>query len=66
MLSHRVVQPSDVERIYQSTIPTLGPLPAGWEMRISSDGRSYFLDHGAKTSTWDGIYYIADLYNYLL
>lgn len=50
---YQVVHPSDIERIYQSTIPTLGPLPAGWEMRVSPDGRPYFLDHGAKTSTWD-------------
>lgn len=48
-----MVNASDVERIYQSTVPTLGPLPAGWEMRVSPDGRPYFLDHGAKTSTWD-------------
>jgi E3 ubiquitin-protein ligase NEDD4 len=50
---YQVVQPSDVERIYQGTVPSLGPLPAGWEMRISPDGRPYYLDHGAKTSTWD-------------
>ena len=52
---YQVAQPSDVERIYQSTVPSLGSLPAGWEMRISPDGRPYFLDHGAKTSTWDGM-----------
>lgn len=50
---YQVLQSSDVERIYHSTVPSLGPLPAGWEMRISPDGRPYFLDHGAKTSTWD-------------
>lgn len=52
---YQVRQPSDVDQIYQSTIHSLGPLPAGWEMRISPDGRPYFLDHGAKTSTWDGM-----------
>ena len=48
-----ITQASDVDRIYQESIHALGPLPAGWEMRISPDGRQYFLDHGAKTSTWD-------------
>ncbi len=50
---YKVVNAGDVENIYQSTIETLGVLPAGWEMRITADGRPYFLDHGAKTSTWD-------------
>ncbi|TFK74857.1 HECT-domain-containing protein [Pluteus cervinus] len=27
-------------------------LPAGWEMRFTSEGRSYFLDHNTRTTTW--------------
>lgn len=50
---YTVTNNADVERIYQSTIPALGALPTGWEMRVSPDGRPYFLDHGAKISTWD-------------
>ncbi|KAJ7212062.1 hypothetical protein GGX14DRAFT_447230 [Mycena pura] len=31
----------------------LGPLPSGWEMRLTSTGRVYFVDHNTKTTTWD-------------
>jgi E3 ubiquitin-protein ligase NEDD4 len=31
----------------------LGPLPAGWEMRLTSNARVYFVDHNTKTTTWD-------------
>ncbi len=37
----------------QQTAATLGPLPAGWEMRITANGRFYFVDHNAKITTWD-------------
>ena len=29
------------------------PLPHGWEMRKSKDGRKYYVDHNTKTTTWD-------------
>ncbi|THV00829.1 HECT-domain-containing protein [Dendrothele bispora CBS 962.96] len=32
---------------------TLGPLPSGWEMRLTSTNRVYFVDHNTKTTTWD-------------
>lgn len=31
----------------------LGPLPSGWEMRLTTSGRVYFVDHTTKTTTWD-------------
>jgi len=31
----------------------LGPLPSGWEMRLTSQARVYFVDHNTKTTTWD-------------
>jgi E3 ubiquitin-protein ligase NEDD4 len=31
----------------------LGPLPSGWEMRLTSTGRVYFVDHNTKTTAWD-------------
>ncbi|KAG6376092.1 hypothetical protein JVT61DRAFT_2064 [Boletus reticuloceps] len=31
----------------------LGPLPSGWEMRLTSTARVYFVDHNTKTTTWD-------------
>jgi len=34
-------------------ITQLGPLPSGWEMRLTSTARVYFVDHNTKTTTWD-------------
>ncbi|KAL2313625.1 E3 ubiquitin-protein ligase pub3 [Schizosaccharomyces pombe] len=31
----------------------LGPLPSGWEMRLTNSARVYFVDHNTKTTTWD-------------
>lgn len=31
----------------------LGPLPLGWEMRLSPNGRVYFVDNHTKTTTWN-------------
>ncbi|KIM30176.1 hypothetical protein M408DRAFT_328262 [Serendipita vermifera MAFF 305830] len=39
------VQPEPVSR--------LGPLPSGWEMRLTPTARVYFMDHNSKTTTWD-------------
>ena len=33
--------------------PNLGPLPSGWEMRLTSTGRIYFVDHSSRITTWD-------------
>jgi len=35
------------------TMSQLGPLPSGWEMRLTSTARVYFVDHNTKTTTWD-------------
>nr|CAD7569856.1 unnamed protein product [Timema californicum] len=31
----------------------LGPLPEGWEERIHSDGRIFFIDHNTRTTQWE-------------
>ncbi|XP_066245931.1 E3 ubiquitin-protein ligase Nedd-4 isoform X3 [Euwallacea similis] len=31
----------------------LGPLPEGWEERVHSDGRIFFIDHHTRTTQWD-------------
>src|SRR6266545_6861379 len=31
----------------------VSPLPDGWEMRLTSNARVYFVDHNTKTTTWD-------------
>uniref|UniRef100_A0A914W1G7 E3 ubiquitin-protein ligase n=1 Tax=Plectus sambesii TaxID=2011161 RepID=A0A914W1G7_9BILA len=34
-------------------VDELGPLPAGWEERVHSDGRVFFIDHNTRTTQWD-------------
>ncbi|GLV43423.1 Nedd4 [Carabus blaptoides fortunei] len=31
----------------------LGPLPEGWEERVHSDGRTFFIDHNTRTTQWE-------------
>lgn len=37
----------------QQRLQALGPLPSGWEMRMTNTGKLYFVDHNAKITTWD-------------
>ena len=34
------------------TLISLGPLPSGWEIRCTSGGRVYFVNHNTKTTSW--------------
>ena len=50
----RVMGPNGQNSSLQpQTISQLGPLPSGWEMRLTSTARVYFVDHNTKTTTWD-------------
>lgn len=50
----RVISPSGGNLTVQpQTVSQLGPLPSGWEMRLTSTARVYFVDHNTKTTTWD-------------
>ncbi|KAI9329014.1 hypothetical protein DFJ73DRAFT_902704, partial [Zopfochytrium polystomum] len=40
-------------QLMQQSNQTLGPLPSGWEMRITNNNRVYFVDHSSKITTWD-------------
>ncbi|XP_062701056.1 E3 ubiquitin-protein ligase Nedd-4 isoform X5 [Aedes albopictus] len=31
----------------------LAPLPEGWEERVHSDGRTFFIDHNTRTTQWE-------------
>ncbi|XP_061603837.1 E3 ubiquitin-protein ligase NEDD4-like isoform X9 [Phyllopteryx taeniolatus] len=31
----------------------LGPLPPGWEERIHTDGRTFYIDHNTKNTQWE-------------
>lgn len=49
----RVMGPNGQGSVQPQTISQLGPLPSGWEMRLTSTARVYFVDHNTKTTTWD-------------
>ncbi|KAI6028340.1 hypothetical protein F5J12DRAFT_959304 [Pisolithus orientalis] len=50
----RVMGPNGQGTSLQSQpMSQLGPLPSGWEMRLTSTARVYFVDHNTKTTTWD-------------
>lgn len=34
------------------TTAGLGELPAGWEQRLTPEGRPYYVDHNTRTTTW--------------
>ncbi|EEB08801.1 HECT-type ubiquitin-protein ligase E3 Pub1 [Schizosaccharomyces japonicus yFS275] len=44
---------SNSTTIQQQPVSQLGPLPSGWEMRLTNTARVYFVDHNTKTTTWD-------------
>ena len=43
----------------QSNVPNrrhqddLGPLPEGWEERVHTDGRIFFIDHNTRITQWE-------------
>lgn len=49
----RVIAPGSLDQYRDQTIQQLGSLPNGWEMRVHSDNRVYFVDHITHTTTWD-------------
>ena len=49
----RTTQPPPSAVTRPVTSPNLGPLPSGWEMRLTSTGRVYFVDHNTRTTSWD-------------
>ncbi|CAL1688507.1 unnamed protein product [Lasius platythorax] len=44
------IAPSTTPR---SDIDQLGPLPEGWEERVHTDGRIFFIDHNTRTTQWE-------------
>ncbi|KAH9967971.1 hypothetical protein BC827DRAFT_1152318 [Russula dissimulans] len=37
----------------RQTISDLGPLPSGWELRLTNSDKVYFVDHNTETTTWE-------------
>ncbi|CAH7672338.1 hypothetical protein PPACK8108_LOCUS7148 [Phakopsora pachyrhizi] len=48
----RIMGPNG-NNVQPQAVSQLGPLPSGWEMRLTSTARVYFVDHNTKTTTWD-------------
>jgi E3 ubiquitin-protein ligase NEDD4 len=40
-------------RVSSRSTTNLGPLPSGWQMRMTSTGRLYYVDHNTQATTWD-------------
>ncbi|GAB5587048.1 hypothetical protein Unana1_01948 [Umbelopsis nana] len=49
----RTLGPGQNNQVQVQPVSQLGPLPSGWEMRLTSTARVYFVDHNTKTTTWD-------------
>ena len=49
----RVMGSKGRSTLQPQTISQLGPLPSGWDMRLTSRDRVFFVDHNTKTVTWD-------------
>ncbi|XP_077556906.1 E3 ubiquitin-protein ligase Nedd4 isoform X3 [Haemaphysalis longicornis] len=55
----RTGKPSDLPRHgsvsggQQNAMDDLGPLPDGWEERVHTDGRIFFIDHTARITQWE-------------
>lgn len=45
--------PNSQTRDPERTEDELGPLPEGWEERVHSDGRIFFIDHNTRSTQWD-------------
>lgn len=52
-ITTRVMGPNGQGSPLRQAISQLGPLPSGWEMRLNSTGRVYFVDHNTKITSWD-------------
>lgn len=51
--SHVPKQEDIPNRPRNTYVDDLGPLPDGWEERVHSDGRIFFIDHNNKTTQWE-------------
>uniref|UniRef100_A0A8C1Z9B0 E3 ubiquitin-protein ligase n=1 Tax=Cyprinus carpio TaxID=7962 RepID=A0A8C1Z9B0_CYPCA len=49
----RLKVPVQVRRRVSLDPTDLGPLPPGWEERVHSDGRIFYIDHNTKTTQWE-------------
>jgi E3 ubiquitin-protein ligase NEDD4 len=54
LLLEQTVSPTPPRMAPQPVLPNNSSLPPGWEIRIDPhSGRTYFLDHNTKTTSWN-------------
>ena len=49
-----------------STQDQFGPLPSGWERRVDHLGRTYYVDHNTRATTWHRprfVFHLSSLFN---
>ncbi|ORZ21534.1 hypothetical protein BCR42DRAFT_407718 [Absidia repens] len=44
---------TDTEWTQLQPVSSIGSLPSGWERRLTSTGRAYYVDHHTKITTWN-------------
>ncbi|XP_026142780.1 E3 ubiquitin-protein ligase NEDD4 isoform X1 [Carassius auratus] len=49
----RLKVPVHIRRRVSLDPTDLGPLPPGWEERVHSDGRIFYIDHNTKVTQWE-------------
>ncbi|XP_067275213.1 E3 ubiquitin-protein ligase NEDD4 isoform X1 [Pseudorasbora parva] len=49
----RLKVPVQIRRRVSLDPTDLGPLPPGWEERVHSDGRIFYIDHNTKATQWE-------------
>ncbi|XP_077988397.1 E3 ubiquitin-protein ligase NEDD4-like isoform X2 [Glandiceps talaboti] len=53
-LSNRAIPNLRSQAMYRPrSNPELGPLPPGWEERVHSDGRIFYINHNNRTTQWE-------------
>ncbi|EEB06317.1 HECT-type ubiquitin-protein ligase Pub2 [Schizosaccharomyces japonicus yFS275] len=52
-VAHLSQNPVLAHSIFDELALNKGPLPKGWEMRLTDDFHVYFVDHETKTTTWE-------------
>ena len=45
--------PTDKRNRRQRHEDDIGILPEGWEERVHTDGRSFFIDHNTRATAWE-------------
>lgn len=51
-MSHPPTQEQEQQPQQPVVDDPLGPLPAGWQKQLAPNGRTFFIDHNTRKTTW--------------